>query len=335
VSVAVIFTFYCPVLCESGGQNPQSTALLPFFAGPCTSSKIQLRDGVHGCIPGWILTGCFVLGLTDMPIFSRPTILAATDLLVDFGHAALTRFLLEFGLDDIGDAGSLRDRANATARYLLRNPDAIAGDGENLTDSVVSRLIHDEIRRHTDHTGFHFDRFSTRYADLQRALDRDGFTVEDGQLRRTLPAALDLPGADDEVHALLDQYGYVVPRGHLDQAVAAHARGDWAAANAQLRAFTESLLDHIAATLTPPGVVVPPVGHQRRQWLAHIHPPFFIGEINEWQDDGRGFIEAFYRRLHPQGAHPGLSDEEDSTFRLHLVLLTARLLLRRLVNHGR
>jgi hypothetical protein len=34
-------------------------------------------------------------------------------------------------------------------------------------------------------------------------------------------------------------------------------------------------------------------------------------------------------RLHPKGSHPGLSDNEDSTFRLHVVLLTARLLLTR------
>jgi len=37
---------------------------------------------------------------------------------------------------------------------------------------------------------------------------------------------------------------------------------------------------------------------------------------------------ARYRRLHHHGAHPSLSDENDSTFRLHLVLLVARLLLR-------
>lgn len=265
-----------------------------------------------------------------MPIFSRRTILATTDLLANFGHAALTRFLLEYELDEVGDAGSLRDRANAIARYLLRNPDAIDGEGRNVTDSVVSRLVEDAIRNVTDYAGFHFDQFSMRYADIQRALDRDGFSVEDGQLRRALPAALDMPAADDEVHALLIQYGYLVPRGHLDQAIATHARGEWAAANAQLRTFAESLLDHIAATVTPVGAVAAPAGHQRRQWLAHIQPPFFSAELNEWQDDGRGFIESFYRRLHPQGAHPGLSDEEDSTFRLHLVLLTARLLLRRL-----
>jgi hypothetical protein len=41
-------------------------------------------------------------------------------------------------------------------------------------------------------------------------------------------------------------------------------------------------------------------------------------------------MQAFFRRLHPAGSHPGLSDEDDSTFRLHLVLLVARNLLRRI-----
>ena len=40
-------------------------------------------------------------------------------------------------------------------------------------------------------------------------------------------------------------------------------------------------------------------------------------------------IKLVLRRLHPQGADPGLSDEDDSTVRLHLVLLVGRQLLRR------
>lgn len=180
-----------------------------------------------------------------MPIFSRRTILAATDILTGFGHADLTRFLLEYDLDGVGDAGSLRDRANAIARHLLRNPEATDEEGRNLTDSMVSRLVEHAISRNTEGAGFHFDEFSNRYADLERALERDGFTVEDGQLRRTLPAALDMLAADDEVNSLLHQYDYVVPLGHLDQAIAAHARSEWAAANGQLRSFIESLLDHM------------------------------------------------------------------------------------------
>ena len=34
--------------------------------------------------------------------------------------------------------------------------------------------------------------------------------------------------------------------------------------------------------------------------------------------------------LHTDGSHPGLSDEEHSTFRLHIVLVTAPTFLRRL-----
>ena len=91
---------------------------------------------------------------------------------------------------------------------------------------------------------------------------------------------------------------------------------------------SRELLDELAERLNGGAAGLPPNGNQRRQWLAETN--FFIGALNEWTGQGTGFLEGFYRRLHPQGAHPGLSDEDDSTFRLHLVLLVARLLLKRL-----
>lgn len=267
----------------------------------------------------------------DMPQFSRRTILAAADLIVGFGHTGVDRFLLEHGLEGAGIVGSLQARANALARYLLEHPQQFDQDGHNLTDTVVEALVLHAITRCTDTYSRRFDyaSFQRDYPALHRALQRDGFTVEDRHLRRALPEALDLPQADNDVHVLLDHYRFTVPKGHLDQAIAAHARGDWSAANAQFRAFVESLLDEIAEQLSR-GHGLPPAGQQRRQWLAQGSPPFFIANLNEWTGQGTGFFEAFYRRLHPQGAHPGLSDEDDSTFRLHLVLLVARLLLRRL-----
>jgi hypothetical protein len=48
-----------------------------------------------------------------------------------------------------------------------------------------------------------------------------------------LPEAVDLPAADDEVQHLIDRSGFQIPKGHLDQALAARTRGDWAAANSQ------------------------------------------------------------------------------------------------------
>jgi hypothetical protein len=99
-------------------------------------------------------------------------------------------------------------------------------------------------------------------------------------------------------------------------------RGDWAAANAQFRAFIESLFDDIARHLSCPTTMA--TSGQRRTWLAQTNPPFFITSLNDWDFNGVGFMESFFRRLHPQGAHPGLSDEDDSTFRLHLVLLVSQ-----------
>ena len=65
-------------------------------------------------------------------------------------------------------------------------------------------------------------------------------------------------------------------------------------------------------------------------WQRRCSPPFISRELNEWSDDGKNFVNGTFKRVHPQGSHPGLSDEEDCTFRLHLVLLVARLFLRRL-----
>ena len=140
---------------------------------------------------------------------------------------------------------------------------------------------------------FSFAEFERQFAALHRGLERDGFTVEDGTLRRILPEIVELPAADDEVHLLLDRFGLAVPGGHLDQGISAHVRGQWAAANAQFRTFIESLLDEIALRAPRPPGGYPPTGHARRQWLANITPPFFIADLNECSHDGRGFFESF------------------------------------------
>jgi hypothetical protein len=267
-----------------------------------------------------------------MASYSRKTVLAVTDLLANWSHSDLDRFLLEHGLEDagLGGSSSRQGRANDIARYLIRNPNALREDGTNLTDAIVEEVVASAISACTGHGGFDYKELQQRRGTLVRSLERDGFTLEDSRLRRALPEYIDLPKTDDEVHALLHAYGFDVPQGHLDQAIDAHTRGDWAAANAQFRPFIESLFDEMARRLAGASGALPPAGQQRRQLLAGLRPPFFIGSLNEWTGDGKGFIEAFYRRLHPQGSHPGLSDEDDSTFRLHLVLVVARLLLRRL-----
>lgn len=121
--------------------------------------------------------------------------------------------------------------------------------------------------------------------------------------------------------------GFERSLGHLNQAVSGHGRGDWAAANSQLRTFVESLLEEIAIDV---GVTNVPAMTAENRLRALQKLGFLSRSRKEWLGDGKGFINGLIKMLHTEGSHPGLSDADHSTFRLHVVLVTARLLLRRL-----
>lgn len=167
-----------------------------------------------------------------------------------------------------------------------------------------------------------------------RGLARDGFVLVPGShgnsasIRAALPNQIQLPQTDDEVHHLLKHFRFSTPLGHLDQAIDAHARGDWAACNSQLRTFLESLLDGIARDVRPHEAAQLPSSENRRALLADAG--FLATDRNEWTPDGKNYLNGLFKMLHTQGSHPGLSDEDHSTFRLHVVLVTAGMLLRRL-----
>lgn len=239
-------------------------------------------------------------------------------------HGALDDFFLRLELDTLANrTGSIQQRCRNLFLFLRDNPEA------SYQGRPISEIVVEEAARLLP-GAYGFDaQGGGRFAEFLRALERDGFAIDNGRLRRALPAGLDLPAADDEVHALLDLHGFETSKGHLDQAIDAHARGQWAATNGQLRTFFESLLDEIAVKLDP-GSAGLPSSENRRQRLATLDPPLLRADLNEWSADGKNFINGVLKRLHPDGPHPGLSDEEDSTFRLHLVLLISRLLLRRL-----
>ena len=148
-------------------------------------------------------------------------------------------------------------------------------------------------------------------------------------LRAALPDEVDLPACDDEVHQLLKQFGFVVPLGHLNQAIDAHARGDWAAANSQIRSFLEGLVGDIAQHIEPQLKGQSPSAENCRSLLAELG--FLSKNRNERAADGK-FLSGVFKMLHTDGSHPGLSDEDHSTFRLHLALITGRAPLRRLSN---
>ena len=63
--------------------------------------------------------------------------------------------------------------------------------------------------------------------------------------------------------------------------------------------------------------------------LAKCRNPIIDINLNEFGEDKLGFIQVFWKRLHPEGSHHGLSDIEGTLYRYQLVLLNIELLLDR------
>lgn len=260
--------------------------------------------------------------------FSRRTVIAAIEMMGSFKHAELTLFLhkLSPGLaSKVGEIGYISQRLNKLIALALEElpPNYPVDGGEVLRDALVENAVTllPGYGYDTDNPGAEETYLPPRAAEFLRGLERDGFTVSGGALRRTLPLDIGLPTTQSEVDRLLTKHGFTVPKGHLEQAIDAHVRGNWAGANGQFRPFFEGLLDAIAARLAPS------VAGSLR---ALVTAEFVQRDLNE-----RDFIQGLMKRLHTKGPHPGLSGEEDSTFRFHLVLLTARLLLSRFDTWGK
>ena len=130
-----------------------------------------------------------------MPIFSRRTILAALDTLESRLHSKIDWYLLKYGLEHVAmeSGGSKQKRVALVAKYLLQEPEQLDEDGRNLIDAIVEERVVSAIDACAScNDGFYYEDFQKGYPDLHRGLERDGFTVEDGHLRKALPEVLDL-----------------------------------------------------------------------------------------------------------------------------------------------
>ena len=263
-------------------------------------------------------------------MFSRLTLVYATEFLEYHSQAAFNQMVVRLELEQEIPANtgvSVQKKCATLARIVTSHPDTPLDTLEgcaSLGEAVVREAV--AIVRPESHW--------ESQARFMQALAKDGYSLTwnaDGRAVLTPALPIELGAeTDDEVHQLLTAHGFETSRGHLDQALNAHVRGDWAAANAQLRTFMEGLLDDIAGTWRPTEATGL-TSENRRALLGRTG--FFSTERKEWTGDGKNYINGLFKMLHTEGSHAGLSDVEHSTFRLHLVLVTARTVLRRLHYH--
>ena len=251
--------------------------------------------------------------------FSDLTLIEAVNLYRYLTQAKFEQRMLYFSLDQkiLPRQGlSVENKANLLNAFALENPSHGTTSGKNLDEEIVARTV--EVPQHHDRSA------------LEWALARDGFTLQkDGSLMTTLPTVADLPAANDELSTLLDAMNMPVAKGHFEQAIGNHAAGNWAAANSQLRSFLEEIFNEISKRVEPSKAGDQLSSENRKTLLAKSNPPFLMESLGEWSGDGKNFVNGIFKRLHPEGPHPGLSGDEDCTFRLHMVLIIGRHYLRR------
>ena len=254
-------------------------------------------------------------------MFSKKTILEIVKALNFQTHDEVERFGIEFNIEDAIFETYIKQKETSIAKYIISNPEALGPNGSILAIEIIEYII-----KH--YSGF--EPISESYPELARSLDRDGFELTNKGLRKKLPAALPIVEQEDQLISLLEKFNFNTAKGHYEQAVAAHARGDWAASNAQLRSFVEEFFNK-TQTIVCPGQH----SSSNDRKIALAKAGFFIKEYNEYLFNGTGFVEGFWKRLHPEGSHPGLSEQSDSTFRLHLVILVIHHFFMRLeLNYG-
>ncbi len=257
----------------------------------------------------------------ESPKFDYLTLIEAVRIMRRLTQAKFEEQMLYLALDmeKLPRQGmSVDSKANLLVAFAKENASHPTASGEPLVEEIVKRAA--GMARPDEDLAF------------ARALSRDGFTLsDDGVVVSTLPPEADLTGANDELHSLLDELDMVVAKNHLDQAIQNHAVGNWASANGQLRPFLEELLNEISRRLDTENADAQFSSENRRARLAAIEPPFLVESLGEWSTDGKNFINGVFKKLNPEGPHPGPSNEEDCTLRLHLALIVGRHYLRRAI----
>ena len=157
------------------------------------------------------------------------------------------------------------------------------------------------------------------WTELRNAAAADGLEYNEQQdlFVPTVPAAR----VADEVTWIeeeLSRRGWTTAAGHYRQAVESFALGNWAAANGQLRSFFEDLVLTAAGQNSGPTRGAVQKSADQLDQDGRLIP-------NE-----REFVTRLWKMLHPRGSHPGLSDEDESRFRLLALTGYTRFLLRRL-----
>lgn len=270
-------------------------------------------------------------------MFSKQVILYSVKSMPD-SRADFDMYLIEKDLDGkirfSPDLSIIKKKVKIT-EYLIENP----GIKDNFGNEIVTNIVQDMVKKLC--TGYDLDleeikdRFD-KYPNLYNYLRFDGYDIDfnNGKLIRVLPDNTSVEKKEDNILDFLKEYGFKTTKGHYEQAKGSYLSNNLAALNGQLRTFTESLFKDMANYIkeqedTNQNItnICPENAITSMQILAKCSHPILTDELNEWKGDGKGYIQMFWNRLHPQGSHPGIPTLDEAVYRFQLVVLNVSYLI--------
>lgn len=279
-----------------------------------------------------------------MKKFNRLTIVAAAEVVLDFRtNSQMDLVDTQWNIVGLCDASGKTGRAAKLARIALEEErQVLAEDGQiSLQRALIDLALEAPERTRSLPcwrrlvSGLRMDGFEIVETEIESDPDHRWQRPQVQIVLKLIPMLpSDVPGldfreAENEVTKLLRRHGFTVAEGHLKSAMSSFGRGEWTSANGEMRKFLESYLNEMAESL---GYAGDGDGKSKRDFLGNgASPPFLLAEYNEWSSNNNKaqYVQGLMSRMHPHGGHPGLSEEEDATFRMQINLVTARLFLRR------
>lgn len=277
-------------------------------------------------------------------MFSNKTLLQLIKIIDSFRNPEVDRIISIFNFTPIQYDENLSVKAKATRIFNdLRYSKKVGPFSDDIHLDLLQYLIDDFFHKnhrfeigvaeyHSSGKTINFlNAFLFENIELGNCLKRDGFIISGKTIRKLLPQEIEESKIESELFISLNHFDFSISTGHLNQAISNHSQGNWAGANSQFRTFIESLLIEISKYLIPSNIAS--TASQAIKLLAEsVSPPFLSKTLNEVPSskDNDSFVYGLWARLHPNGSHPGLSDEEDCSFRYHTTIVFAQYLLSRL-----
>lgn len=284
----------------------------------------------------------YTLSHGGITMFSKQLILKAVDFMPSKTHNELEREIIALDLNTKGIdlSGSIENKKNAILGYLLANPNARDNHGDSILlimmDKVVNKML---INVRLDLDEFNEETLEFKSdSKFYRYLRLDGYDIDFEKMRvkENISKYTNTSEKDDYIVNFLNQYHFETSLGHYEQAKSSYLNGNYAALNGQLRSFVEAIFQDMAKHIKikePNNNNINSISsvdpQQAMCIFAKCESPIIERNLNEYDDNGTGFIQAFWKRLHPEGSHAGLPDFEEAIYRFQLVVLNIELLLKR------